>query len=138
MEHGIGLGYSWLWRPDCAGPLSPRSVFKPMLTHLGVLLADGLIRGLARPFEALFSPFPIVSCRCHRFATQAGVSSQQLNRIRMVRIEALISIKHILAMHNRRFPPPWSIEKLDAKSAKGLALSSLFRHRVSLLLWSHA
>jgi hypothetical protein len=31
----------------------------------------------------------------------------------------------------RRFPPPWTIEELDAKS---LALSSLFRHRVSLLL----
>jgi hypothetical protein len=28
----------------------------------------------------------------------------------MVRIEALISIKHILAMHNRRFPPLWSAE----------------------------
>jgi hypothetical protein len=28
----------------------------------------------------------------------------------MVRIEALISIKHILAMHNRRFPAPWSAE----------------------------
>jgi len=28
----------------------------------------------------------------------------------MVRIEALISIKHIFAMHNRRFSAPWSAE----------------------------
>jgi hypothetical protein len=33
----------------------------------------------------------------------------------MVRIEALISIKHILAMHNHRFPPPWSVEELDVR-----------------------
>ena len=85
----IGLGYFWFWRRERARPLSPRSLLKPNSAQAGVLLAHGLIRGLARPFEALFGPFPIVSDRCHRFAP-AGVSSQRLNRVHM--LKSLISI----------------------------------------------
>jgi hypothetical protein len=66
-----------------------------MLTHFGVLLAYGLIGGLARPFEALFSPFPIVSCRCHRFAPKAEASSQTKQNTYGKDDEALISIKLI-------------------------------------------
>jgi hypothetical protein len=38
----------------------------------------------------------------------------------------------------RRFPPPWTVEELDGITTKSLALSSSFRHRVSLLFQSRA
>jgi lipid-binding SYLF domain-containing protein len=55
-------------------PLCPsaRSALKPNLAQLDIVLAHALIAGFARPLEAFFRQFPIVSGRRHRFVPAPG------------------------------------------------------------------
>jgi hypothetical protein len=77
------------------------------------VLAYSRIAGFACPLKAFFSQFPIVSGRRHHAFPSLG-PSPQLNNTYERGCETLISIKTNSAPHNRRFPPPWSVEEQDA------------------------